>query len=385
MKILIVSLFLPQKKAYHAGGRFVFEAIRHLSEKHEIHLVVRLSKDEIPGLESLRPFCKEIFPYTFSASEKRTVFHNIKLIFNYICFSRYADYIARNGEFHAVQVEWVETALMMKRRKTPMLLDAQDVITKPAERMKIQSTGLRRLFMYARYFGYKTIERRIVNRFQAVFTRSENDKIYLESMNTGLKVTVIPHPAGLDITGREIVRRRNNILFLASYKYRKVNVDAALHFYRNVFPIVRREIPDAKFIIAGYGPPEELRSLQRNDNGVVVTGFVDDIDECYKRAGVFVAPILIGGGIIVKILDALAAGTPVVTTSYGNEGIMAMPGRDLIVADSHEDFADAVIKVLLDEKLAKSLSANGREFVRQNFSRDAVMSKMDSVYQELVK
>src|SRR5208283_3084824 len=128
----------------------------------------------------------------------------------------------------------------------------------------------------------------------------------------------------------------------------KVNVDAALYFYQKVFPLIRRRVSDAKFVIAGYGPPEELTALQKNDPGVLVTGFVDDIDECYKKAAVFVAPILLGGGIIVKILDALAAGTPVVTTSYGNEGIGAVPGRDLLVADDAEGFAAAVLRILRD-------------------------------------
>ncbi len=116
-----------------------------------------------------------------------------------------------------------------------------------------------------------------------------------------------------------------------------------------------------------------------------VPGFVDDLDECYKKASVFVAPILVGGGIIVKILDSMAAGTPVVTTTYGNEGIGAVPERDILIADDPARFADAVVRVLSDRELADSLSRNGREFVRKNFTLEAAMKKLEATYEQIVK
>ena len=385
MKILFVSLFLPQKKAYHAGGRYVFEIIKNLSKKHEIHLATRLEENEFPALEELKPICKEIYPYIYKTKAERNFFDSARLLINYAGFSRFANRTAHNGGFDIIQVEWVEPALMMKKSKTPMVLDAHDVITKPAERSANKCRGIGKAPGYLKYRLVRALEIAIAGRFDMVFTRSENDKEYVLSMAPGLNVRVIPHPAGLDITDRKAGREKNTILFLASYKYRKVNVDAALYFYRNVFPLIRTSVPEAKFVIAGYGPPEELTAIQRDDPGVLVPGYVDDIDECYKKASVFVAPIMIGGGVIVKIIDAMAAGTPVVTTSYGNEGIGAVPGRDLLVADDPQGFAASVLRVLREEGLAETLSGNGREFVRMHFSLDAVMSRIESAYQELVK
>jgi len=85
----------------------------------------------------------------------------------------------------------------------------------------------------------------------------------------------------------------------------------------------------------------------------------------------------------VKILDAMAAGSPVVTTSYGNEGIGAVPGRDLLTADDTEGFAAAVLSILTEKELAETLSVNGREFVRKNYSLDEVISKIESAYESL--
>ena len=107
MKILFVSLFLPQEKAYHAGGRYVFEMIRQLSEGHEIQLVTRLEENELPLLESLRPFCKAIHPYTYSTKVKRNLIDLAALGLNYTGFSRYAARLCGSGHFDIIQVEWV--------------------------------------------------------------------------------------------------------------------------------------------------------------------------------------------------------------------------------------------------------------------------------------
>jgi len=385
LKILFVSLFLPQEKAYHAGGRYVFELIRQLSKKHAIYLATRLEEKEAPLLESLKPFCKEIYPYTYRTGAKRGLFGIVRLIFNYMGFSRYANRIAHQGNFDMLQVEWVESALFMKKGACPMVLDAHDVITKPAERLMKEARGIGRTLLTLRYWCIKNLELRITRRFDMVFTLSEYDRSYLLHMEPRLKVKTVPIPAGMDITGKIFDRAKNTILFLASYKYRRVNVDAALFFYREVFPLIRKSVPDAKFIIAGYGPPEDLTSLQEKDPHVIVTCFVEDIDECYKRASVFVAPVLVGGGIIVKILDAMAAGTPVVTTSFGNEGVGAAPGRDLLMADDPKEFAASVVELLKDPAHAEEIGKNGQDFVKKNFSLEAVMGRIEAAYGELVR
>jgi glycosyltransferase involved in cell wall biosynthesis len=384
VKILFISLFLPQERSYHAGGRYVFETIRELSERHEIHLATRLGEEELSLLSNLRPFCKTIYPYTYRTKENRGAVDVIRLFLNYVGFSRYSSRLARTGNFDIIQVEWTEAAIMMQRMETPMVLDAHDVITKPAERRMKSVHGLRRIFYFLRYMAIRSMEVRVVKKFDMVFALSDYDRKYLEKLQPDVRIKTVSIPAGLDITEREFEKEKNTILFLASYKYRRVNVDAALFFYRSVFALVRKEVPDAKFIAAGYGPPEELTAIQEEDPNVLVPGFVEDIDECYKRAAVFAAPILVGGGIIVKILDAMAAGAPVVTTSYGNEGVGAVPGRDLLVADGPDELAEAVVSLLRDPEFADKIGMNGRAFVRKNYSREVIVEKIEAAYEELI-
>ncbi|MCL5023592.1 MAG: glycosyltransferase family 4 protein [Nitrospirae bacterium] len=387
MKLLFVSLFLPGEKATHAGGRYVYEIIKNLSRRHEIHLASRVEECEIPALEGLRPYCRKVYPYSYRTKDEseRGLPDLIRLGLNYIGFSRYAAKLARSGRFDMVQVEWVESALMIGKGRTPMILDAHDVITKPAERTIGRVRGIERFLALLRYRVTRAVERRIMKRFDMVFTLSEYDRDYLLGIDAGLRVKTVPVPAGMDLAGRNVAKEADTILFLASYKYRKANVDAALYFYREVFPLVRKTRPGARFIIAGYGPPVDLTSLPGKDPMVTVTGFVENTEEWYKKASVFVAPVLVGGGIIVKVLDAMAAGAPVVTTPYGNEGIGAVPGRDLLVADGAEAFAAAVLGVLGDRELAENLSQGGRAFVNRHFSLAATMNQIESAYEELLE
>lgn len=382
MKLLIVSLFLPHPKAPHAGGRFVYELLRHLSQSHEIDLATRHEEHEAPLLTHLRPYCRSIYPYPYSTAAKRGLLDKLGLIGNYLGFSRFADRLIAGGNYDLVQVEWVEAAILIRRRRVPMLLDAHDVITKPAERSWRKASGVGKLFAWLQYRLIKGAECMIARRFAAVLTRSGYDNQYLQGMLPEVWSTVIPHPAGLDVSDSPHETDGRTILFLASYKYRSVNVTAALWFYREVFPLVRARVPEARFVIAGFGPPPELTALAA-DPQVEVPGFVDDLDRCYKETAVFVAPILTGGGIIVKLLDALAAGTPTVSTTFGNEGVGAVPGRDLLVADAPQAFAAAVIQLLLDREYAAALGKNGQGFVREQYGRESVMARLDALYAEV--
>lgn len=387
MKILFVSLFLPGPQARHAGGRYVFELLSQLAQRHEIQLATRLEETELDQLDALRPFCAAIYPYPYRSVERRGLLDTLRLAGNYLGFSRFADRLIRQGDYDVVQVEWVETALLIRRGRIPLVLDAHDVISKPAERRLRQTRGVARLPAAVKYLLTRAVERRVMRRFTTILTLSAFDRSYLLRMAPELaeRVTTVPIPAGMDITERSYAVRPGTILFLAAYRHRPVNVEAALWFYREVFPLVRCKVPTARFIIAGNGPPEELLRLAAADPQVEVSGFVADLDRCYKEAAVFVAPLLTGGGIIVKLLDALAAARPVVATSVANEGVGARPGTDLLVADDPATFAAHVVRLLCEPEYASALGASGREFVREHYGIDQVIARLEETLQDAAR
>ena len=147
------------------------------------------------------------------------------------------------------------------------------------------------------------------------------------------------------------------------------NVDGLLWFAREVFPLVLKAVPESQLKIVGKEPPRRIRRLHDGKH-ILVLGYVEDLDEIYRQTGVFIVPLRMGGGIRIKILEALARGMPVVTTSVGCEGIGTEPGRHLLIGDTAGDFARSTVKLLLEPELRKKLGREGRDFVRSQFGRD---------------
>ncbi len=117
MKILVISLFLPRQKATHAGGRLVFEIIKELSRRHEIHLATRVEERELSDLAELKPFCRTIHPYPYKTSSKRGLFVTFRLLMNYLGFSRHANRLISREHYDLVQVEWVEAAILITKNR----------------------------------------------------------------------------------------------------------------------------------------------------------------------------------------------------------------------------------------------------------------------------
>lgn len=386
MKILFVTLFLPRNPASHAGSRYVFEQIKRLSSKHEIHLATRLEEGEEPFLAPLEKNCKKVHPHYYRpvARGKRSLWDKISLVKSYLCFSAFANRLVKKGNYDLVQVEWVETAILLYQRAVPMVLDAHDVITKPAQRLAEKATGLTKIYLTAKAGVVRMLELYCMGKFNTILTVSDFDKSFLLSMRSELNVQCVNIPAGLDISVKSFPVQKNSLLFLASYKYRPKNVEAALFLHNQVLPIVKKVVPDVQLILAGYGPPDQLLELAENESNVFVPGFVDDLDRCYKNADVFVAPIFSGGGVIVKILDAMAAGLPVVTTQYGNEGIKAKPGTDVLIADSAHNFARCIIELFENRALRDHIGTHGQQFIKQNYSADRLVAELEKVYEKIL-
>jgi glycosyltransferase involved in cell wall biosynthesis len=212
----------------------------------------------------------------------------------------------------------------------------------------------------------RAFERAALRRFDVALVCSRADQQWLGAVSSGADVEVFCN--GADVTPAQAAPRRDDgrtLLFLGAMSYRP-NSDAALYFAREVFPLVRREIPDARFVVVGRSPPAELEALADGTH-LEVRGFVADKDAVLAACSALVAPIRAGGGTRLKILEAMAARLPVVSTTVGCEGIDVTPGRDLLVADSANDFATACVTLLRDRERHAALSAAGFELVSSHY------------------
>lgn len=384
MKILLVSLFLPEIRGTTAGGRFMGELLKELSKVHEIYLATRVEEIQMEKVEDIKRYCKKIYLFPYPEIQKRNWLTLMRIIVSYLSFSYKVNQIVDSGNFDLVHVEWVEAGILLKRKKVPMILAAHDIITKPAERYFKKSRGIISLLLYMRFLLTRSLERYILKKFDKVFVRSEHDRDYLLSMGMQINAGVLPSPIGLDFTGKKLEREENTIMFLGSYKNYSSNVESVLYFHNSIFPLIKSKIPSVKFYVVGYGPTKEMMDILGQDKDAVITGYVDDIESYYKKVKVFVAPMLTGGGVITKILYAMLAGTPVVSTSIGNEGIGGIDNEHLLIADDPSEFANKVVSLLSDENLWLRLSNEGRVFVSGRFSMDTVRDELNRTYNEIL-
>lgn len=235
--------------------------------------------------------------------------------------------------------------------------------------------------------GYKLRrwELATVQEFDTVLTVTERDRQILLQALAGLR-RVFAIPTSIDLSQNppvEVNPYSHNILFTGTM-YWPPNVKAVLHFYRDIFPTVRTQMPEARFVIVGKKPVREVAALAERDPAVTVTGYVEDIRPYWADSAVAVVPLDVGSGIRVKILTAMAAGVPVVSTTVGYQGIDLIPGKHILVADSDADFADAVVRLLQDVGLRQRLAAAGRRLIETTYNWDVICHKLDALFEAIV-
>lgn len=385
MKILIISPFFPYSKVCHAGGKFTYEIIKALSQRHEIHLLSRIEPDQIVFVSEMEKFCTHIELFPFKTPETVNIVSILRIIVSYLSLGLKVNKLIKSEAFDVVQVEHVETGLLIKKAKDiPTVLVAHDVITKPAKRRYMASKGiLKKTFNYLRWKVTKKVEKYIAGKFNKIFTLSKQDKKILLKMNKDLSISVVPYPV-MDAISTFGYKREPKTLLFAGAMHRDVNIESVLYFYEKIWPHIRQEIPDARFYIVGNKPDQRVKALAKKDKDVVVTGFVEKLEPYYLKASVFVSPLFIGGGIIAKNLQAMALGLPVVTTSIGNEGIEAVPDRDILIADDSQIFTDKVLLLLRDAQKWEEIADNGKRFVLKNFELGSVVKKIEDSYRVLL-
>jgi len=161
------------------------------------------------------------------------------------------------------------------------------------------------------------------------------------------------------------------------------NSDGMLYFLDEIFPLIKKKVPGVTITIVGNRPPREL--LRRASDDVIVTGYVDDVRPFVERAAVYVAPLRIGSGTRLKILEALSMKKPVVTTSIGCEGLDVVDGESALVADEPEAFACRVIELLHSDRLRRKLMRTGSELVREKYDWRIVHKRLDEAYCEVLR
>jgi glycosyltransferase involved in cell wall biosynthesis len=243
--------------------------------------------------------------------------------------------------------------------------------------------GKIRLRQALTWFKLRTYLSQLLDSFQACTVASEQERrLVLRSFPRYKKqVAVIPNCLNVEEYENIRVDKRNNtLIFTGPFKYR-ANYEAMLWFVSEVFPLILERQPDAQLIVTGDHAGLPLPSTQN----ITLAGHVDDIKSLIASCSVSIAPLLSGGGTRLKILEAMALGTPVVATSKGAEGLDAQAGQHLLTADSPSDFAESVLELLQDGGKHQGLITNAQQLVREKYEWAVVIAAYLEVLEKISK
>ena len=381
--------------------------IQHLAARHTITLLSFAETDQSANTPELRAACRRIVvvpaPRRSRADRLRTLLSPHPDLARRLWspdFARAFTDLLREPAFDIVHVAGLEMATYLPcvrgaHRASPApnvhcLYDAHNAET--VLQRRAFATDLRQP---ARWAGalYAWIQIPRIGEFEAQACRaadrvicvSEADALALRQLVPALQPIVIPNGINVEDytlrdtpydTGRAATA---TLVFTGKMDFRP-NIDAALWFAGEIWPRIRAVRPEVQWVIVGQKPVERLLRLN-GQNGLVITGAVEDVRPFIAGAAVYVAPLRMGGGTRFKLLEAMALARPIVSTTVGAEGFAVASGRELLLADSPADFAAAVISLLADPARAASLGQAGRAFVQAQYDWSAIVPKLERVYE----
>lgn len=395
----MLTPYLPYPPS--SGGQVrSYNLIKHLSRKHDIYLVALIkSKDEETYKKNLMPYCKEIHlckrsesPWTF-----RNIFTSVFGQYPFLVVRNYSEEarmvvtnLLKDHKFDLIHAETFYIMPHIPSTNVPILLVEQTI------EYRVYQHFVKNLkFIPARPFFYFDIlklrywEKTFWKRADLVGAVSEDDEEKMHELSKDLPTTIIPNAAGEDLlkiydenkdsSGKPIFLYQGNFSWLQ-------NIEAAKYLVTTIFPAIREKIPEATCVIAGQRALEKLGNINEHGVKIVDIGSAnpDEVVKVYDKATIFLAPIHGPGGTRLKILGAMAAGLPVISSPTGVSGLGASQNKNVIIAQTTEDFVKAAESLYKDEKLYSTIRRNARALIEEKYSWDTVSQKLEKMYHKLV-
>jgi len=394
LKVLVIDEEVPYPP--DAGKRIrTWNLLKSLAQRHHVHLlcygreqdsssialrsagIVLHLVDPLQGSKGfwlyIRLLANLFSPYPFSVTKHYS--RRFRVAFNKLL---------KSGPWDLIHCEWTPYARFISSRPiTPTVIATHNVESQIwKRRAQCSAHFFERIFFRLQAAKMLWFERCALRRATAVTAVTDADAETMRKWGVRA-VTVVPNgvdlPTYLAIDDQS--EDENQILSVASLDWFP-NADALEYFVGEIFPSIRKAQPKSVFRIVGRRPPESLKARLSTMPGIDFVGEVKDVRPYLDRAAVVVVPLRIGGGSRLKILEALAAGKAVVSTSIGAEGLGLNPGKDVLIADSPQDFARSVIELLLRKGARQELGVNGRKVVTERYGWNEIGRLLEAVWWE---
>lgn len=387
MKILVVLPRFPwpldkgdKLRAYHQ--------VVELSKRHEIYLfAVSHRRVEPEQVEALEPYCREIRVvhlnrFVCGLNILRNWFSSKSLQMGYWNTKhskRACKVFAREVQPDVVYSQMVRTMPLVARLPFPKVMDFQDALSMNTERRMEQSRGLWHYLLHFEFKMLRSSEYKAFSVFDALTIISEVDSEAIPHKKNG-EIHIVPNGVDFDYFNTNALTRSDvnafSLCFCGNMAYAP-NVDAARYLVNEVMPLVWSRIPSATLLLAGADPKPSVRALA--SKLVTVSGRLDDIREAYASSQIFVAPMRLGSGLQNKLLEAMAMRVPCVTTSIANTPLGAVDGQEILVGDTPEALADALVRLLESQELRDSIAAAGNRFVTTHYSWSSAVEPLEKL------
>jgi polysaccharide biosynthesis protein PslH len=403
MKILFISPYVPSLIRVRP-----YNFIRHLSTHgHQVDLVTLWStEDEKRDLGEVQQYCHSV--YSFELFKWQSYLNCLAAIptkdplQSVYCWApeaaRQISQLVSKSDFDVIHIEHLRGAKYglfsnngnPKAHPPPVVWDSVDSISHLFRQASKKSrAAVSRLVTAFELGRTEAFESKLLRTFDHVLVTSTTDKkafLDLSGNSTPAdSITVLNN--GVDLgyfCPDESVNREKNTLVVSGKLSYHANIRMVLFLVKEIMPYVWQENPDTRLIIVGKDPPSEIRELGGKPQ-ITVTGTVADIRPYLRQATAAVSPIVYGAGIQNKVLEAMACGTPVVSTSLAVSALNIVPGRDLLVEDQPQKFAAAISGLLRDRGEQQRLSAAGRDYVEKYHNWDRITLDLEVVYNRIIQ
>ncbi len=298
--------------------------------------------------------------------------------------------VLREERFDIIQFEGVHLLVYARRIRQiapniPLISDWHNIESEVQRRYaETTESPARRLYARRTAQLLNRAEREVLRLANAHTVCSERERQVLLEQVSEAHITVIPNGVDTAFFAPTAVAEglRQNVIFVGSMDYH-ANIDAALFFAKAIWPGLRERRPDLRFFIVGSKPAPQVVELA-NQPGITVTGTVEDLRPHYRQAVMVVVPVRVASGTRLKVLEAMAAGVPVISTRLGAEGLAVTPGKDILIADTPAEIIDTAAALHQDTATWHRLTANALRLVRAEYDWSVVGARLERVYTELL-
>lgn len=393
MKILMLTPYLPYPPS--SGGQIrSYNLIKHLSKKHEITLYSLIKYDnEKQYIPELEKYCRSV--KVFNRPQKPWTLSNVLRT----GFSFYPFLVIRNfsqeekndvaktlneEKFDIIHAETFYVYPHIPETKVPVVLVDQTIEYQAYQHvMQNFKYWFLKPLLWIDVLKIKYWESCFWKKAARTVAVSDADAKKILELVNGINVSIVPNGVGEDLIEDVPLHYSKTVLFMSNYDWIQ-NLEAANILVKEVFPRVLEKIKDVKLIMAGQHT-EKIAHLQSENVQIVdlKNGDIKGVKKAYQKSGVLVAPLYGPGGTRLKILGAMGARLPVVTTHIGIEGIEAENKVSVLYGRTPKELAELTIKLLEDKNLYKKIADSARKLVEEKYSYPVIAKKLDEVYQEV--